>query len=336
MGQQGKNKTSPSDDLLHFQAHAETIYRMAIENADGVPYQRDLITDKYVFVGPGVQALLGIRPEEFTLERLQELTQEHILTDRAEPVERLAYFAAFSRGEIPRYRADLRIHTPDGRTKWISDCAIPLRNGQSGKVVGAVGILLDITDRKQAELKLRESEARYRTLVEQIPAVAYTATLDEPVTTTYASPHIGRLLGYPSTEHQNDPNFWRQWLHPEDRERALAEVARCRASGERVVIEYRMLTRDDRVVWFHDEAEIVRDEAGRPLHFQGVMVEITARKQAEIQNEILGRMATRLAASADVENMIHAVQEGTSQLLAWDAHYFTVRRPGEDDFHTLH
>ena len=140
----------------------------------------------------------------------------------------------------------------------------------------------DITERKQAEKKLYEAEARYRTLVEQIPAITYIAALDEASTTLYVSPQIETILGFSPAEYQANPDMWRERLHPDDRERVLAEVARSHAMGKPLVSDYRMLTRDGHVVWFHDEAALVRNADGRPLFLQGVMLDITERKRIEM------------------------------------------------------
>jgi len=138
-----------------------------------------------------------------------------------------------------------------------------------------------LATRKRAEENLRRSEARYRALVEQIPAVTYTAGLDEASTTTFVSPQIESLIGYTPAEYQNDRDIWRKRLHRDDRERVMAEVARAHAANERLLAEYRMIARDGREVWIHDEAETVYDDEGKPSFLLGVMYNITDRKRAE-------------------------------------------------------
>ncbi|MGB3635393.1 MAG: PAS domain S-box protein [Rubrobacteraceae bacterium] len=144
-----------------------------------------------------------------------------------------------------------------------------------------VAAVRDITERKRAEVKLRESETRYRTLVEQIPAVIYTDDVDETNSAMYRSAHVREILGYEPEDFLSSPDFWQDLLHPDDRERVLAENERTNETGEPFKIEYRMITRDDSVVWVRDEAHLIRDEEGKPKFWQGVFVDITARKQAE-------------------------------------------------------
>ncbi len=139
----------------------------------------------------------------------------------------------------------------------------------------------DITDRRQKDQQLREAEAKYRLLIEQIPAVTYTAALDNSCTTLYISPQVASMLGFTQAEYTAEPDMWQRRLHPEDCERVLAEFTSQFSSCQPIVSEYRMIAKDGRVVWFRDEAVVVRDNAGAPLHLQGVMFDITERKRTQ-------------------------------------------------------
>jgi len=96
---------------------------------------------------------------------------------------------------------------------------------------------------------------------------------------TFVSPQIEALLGYSPEEWMADPSLWFVRLHPDDRERAMADEDRSRGTSS-LSSEYRMVARDGRVVWFRDEASVVVDD-GRALFMQGVMYDITDQKQAE-------------------------------------------------------
>jgi PAS domain S-box-containing protein/putative nucleotidyltransferase with HDIG domain len=141
----------------------------------------------------------------------------------------------------------------------------------------------ELGERKIAEEAMRAAEARYRTLVEQLPVVVYVNPADAVGSTVYVSPQIKDFLGYTQEEWLQDPAFWEKALHPEDRARILAEVDKMRYSSDPFDEEYRMITRDGRVIWVQDQATLLHDPEGHPLLWQGLMADITERKHAEEQ-----------------------------------------------------
>ncbi len=157
----------------------------------------------------------------------------------------------------------------------------PFMREERSLLKAIAGLTGRIAERLQAEEGLRQSELKYRTLVEHIPAITYVAALDPSSTTTYVSPQIEAILGFTPVDYQGDPDIWKKQLHSEDRERVLAEVTQSHATGEPFSSEYRMLTRNGQVVWFRDEAWIVKDTHSKPLFLQGVMLDITERRQTE-------------------------------------------------------
>jgi PAS domain S-box-containing protein len=127
----------------------------------------------------------------------------------------------------------------------------------------------------------QEVELPYRSLVERVPAIVYVDPAGpEPTSPTYVSPFIQTMLGYPPEVATGDAGWWASALHPDDRDRVLAEWSRSDASGEPYAGEYRLLAADGRTVWIRDEAVLLRDRDGTPVHWQGVMVDISAAKAA--------------------------------------------------------
>jgi PAS domain S-box-containing protein len=129
--------------------------------------------------------------------------------------------------------------------------------------------------------QLHRAEARYRALVEQIPAVTFMAPLDGSTSELYVSPQIEELLGFSAQEWLDDPFLWYRQLHPDDQARWTESFAQTCFSGERFRAEFRFLARDGRVVWVHGEAKLVMDENGAPSFLHGVAFDITERKRAE-------------------------------------------------------
>jgi diguanylate cyclase (GGDEF)-like protein/PAS domain S-box-containing protein len=134
---------------------------------------------------------------------------------------------------------------------------------------------------RRATEELSDADARYRAVVEQIPAIVYTDVVDETMSTTYESPQIEELLGISPEEYIADPDLWTKQLHPDDKEEALQSYLQGRTSGGPFSFEYRLLAKDGRVVWFRDSAVVVNDRSGAPAFVHGVMFDITDRKNAE-------------------------------------------------------
>lgn len=135
--------------------------------------------------------------------------------------------------------------------------------------------------RVREQLGRAEAEAKYRTLVEHIPAMTYIAAADDVGALLYQSPQIAAVLGYTADEWLADPKLWLTRLHPDDRERVLAHDAHTNATGQPFSLEYRYIARDGRIIWVRDEAALVRDAAGHPQLWQGVTLDITEHKQLQ-------------------------------------------------------
>jgi PAS domain S-box-containing protein len=129
--------------------------------------------------------------------------------------------------------------------------------------------------------QLPSPDARYRTLVEQIPAVIFMAFLDRGISEAYVSPYIESVLGFSQKEWLDDPVRWYRQIHPEDKERWSFEAAQVLVSGQPLRSVYRVLARDGRVVWFQCEAKVVRNERGRPWFIHGLAIDITELKETQ-------------------------------------------------------
>jgi PAS domain S-box-containing protein len=143
-------------------------------------------------------------------------------------------------------------------------------------------IVRDITERKRAADAQHAAEANYRALVEQIPAITYIDVADGSAHTLFVSPQITAILGVSQEEWmQGDMEFWEKLIHPDDQLRVITAYHKTIETGQSFDEEYRMFARDGRMVWIDDHAVLLENTAGRPRSIQGVMFDITARKEAE-------------------------------------------------------
>lgn len=272
---------------LHERALAATNNGIVIAEAtaDGWPV---------TYVNEAFEQLTGYRAEEVvgrSLSLLQGPETEH------EPVAEMA--AALRDGE--ECWVTLRNYRRDGSPFWNEVFLTPVEDGD-GVVRRYIGVLHDVTARVTSAIELEAAEARYRTLIETIPAVTYVADWDEDRSLRYVSPQIEELLGFPAADWLGPASqLWRERLHPEDAARAIAERRYAHREQRAFDCEYRMIAADGQVVWVWERDTVLRDEQERPHLTQGIITDVTATRIAE----------AALAESEELNRgVVHALEEG--------------------------
>ncbi len=177
--------------------------------------------------------------------------------------------------EHPVSAGEQVVRTKDGRLRIWEFGAAPL-----GVVAGkrlAMTMALDVTERRRAEERLRQSEERLRVLTENSQDIIFRYRLAPRRGFDYVSPAATRLTGYSPEEHLARPDLLLEIAHPDDRA-ALGELL----SGEvPAVLTARFERKDGRLVWLEQRLTAVRDQAGKTVAFDAVARDITERKQAE-------------------------------------------------------
>jgi two-component system, cell cycle sensor histidine kinase and response regulator CckA len=215
------------------------------------------------------------------------------------------------------FRARFPMRRKDG-TIFAAEQTVTLLDPEKGHEGGAVSVLRDVSERKEVEARLRESEERFRQIAEHIDAVFWIHSPQRDVV-EYVSPAYQSVWGYPPEELYEDGLRWREYIHPEDREGVLNAL-----SGQvkgAFAEEYRIIRSDGEVRWIRDRAFPVKNEAGEVYRVIGVAEDITERRALGEQLrhaqrlEGVGRLAGGIA--HDFNNLLTVIR-GQSDLLHMD------------------
>lgn len=173
-----------------------------------------------------------------------------------------------------------RIVYADGGIGWMSINFFIVKDNQ-GRTIRTFGVNQDITERKKAEGALRESEEKHRIINNNMPVVIYAALPDEHSTNIFLSGQAEELTGYSVQEFMDDNMIWEKIIHPDDVVRVSEAVAKHRRNKSILDVEYRIIKKNNQIVWIHDKAKPLLDEKGNIRQIHGMMEDITERRRMQ-------------------------------------------------------
>lgn len=267
-----------------------------------------------IYCNKGFSKITGYEPEDVLGKNCRFLqgpnTDPKTVSQIRECIEKRIPFE----GEILNYKKD-------GTVFWNFLRLYHITN-KDNLVTHMVGFQADITARKQAE-------SQFQTLVEQSPAIIYTAELRQHIGVVYISPQI-KALGFTQEEWVADPNLWLKQIHPEDKTRVLDDIEHASKNNTAFRSEYRLIGRDGSIRWFLDEASDVVDVNGIPYLRQGFMLDITARKNAEDALSsrerylsFLNTITNLIITTGDMDLLVEKLVASLRELLGADDCYMT-------------
>jgi len=274
---------------------------IALVDMDGHPIESN----------PALHRMLGYSAEELG---------QMVFTDFTHPEDAAADWELFEelcRGARDHYHMTKRYIRKDGELV-VGHLTVSLLRNDAGEPEYAIGMVEDVTTREATVEQLRETETKFRALVEQISAITYTwSWRDDRYFVDYASPQIEPILGYTPEEWRADPTGWYDWVHESDRKAVIAENKRCEKSGEPYSMQYRMTRKDGTVIWVEDSWVVVSNDRDDRA-FQGVVFDVTERKRAE----------EKLAESAQLLEAIFRSEPECVKLVARDGTLLQMNAAG--------
>ncbi len=232
--------------------------------------------------------------------------------------------------------ADLEFQVvwPDGQRRWLAARGQPL-HAETGETVLIAGTLEDVTEREAMQEGLRDAEAKYRSLVEQIPAIVYIVKLDRDGNgrTTYISRQVETVLGYTAAEWLADPHLWWKIIHPRYQAAIKAEIDRKDQqpeSRQRIRQEYPVYAKDGRLVWLLNESHTAWGRNGRVRYTDGVLLDVTERRREDERRLALEAAFDALGVGVTVsslEGMITYVNPALLRMHGYAAASELVGRP---------
>jgi PAS domain S-box-containing protein len=254
---------------------SEERLRTLMDNVPGAVYRCGGGPDWSVrFIGDAITAISGYPATDFVDNQVRSFTS--IIHPADWPaVERRAH-EALARREA--FEVEYRIVHRDGSLRWVQDHAQGIY-GEDGELLWIDGVVLDVTERRQTEEALRQSEERFQLAAEAVDALIY--EMDLTRMTVHRSSGLHAVLGFYPQETDEAIEWWLNRIHPDDLPDVIFQSESAYASAQSFDLEYRILHRRGDYVHVWDRGRIVRDRLGRPIRVVGCTVNVTERKRAE-------------------------------------------------------
>ncbi len=277
---------------------AAVMFRSTFEHA-AVGMSNVTTDGRWVMMNDRLCAMLGYTREELLSKTFVNVTHP----DDVEPNRRL--FEASIAGAGDTYSLEKRYIRKDGGVIWGMVTAALVRD-ERGKPSYFISVVQDITNRKRAEAELAES----RRVLEQAQVVGRIGSWAWELgggRRLEWSEEVYRIFGLERAEFGGRVESFERCVHPEDLGRVHAASTAAIAGGPAYSVDHRIVRPDGEVRWVHQEAEVERDGAGRPVRMIGVVQDITERAEAQRLNEGQRRVLEIIASGAPLEKTIGAI-----------------------------
>ncbi|MEB3179776.1 MAG: PAS domain S-box protein [Nostocaceae cyanobacterium] len=252
----------------------EEVFRAIFENA-AIGIAQVGKDGKFIKVNPGFCQILGYSSDELLQMWYQDISHpDDLQLDNR-------YLEQILANQLDAYSLEKRLSRPDGKYAW-TNLTVSVVREESGELKYGIGVIEDISERKQAELDLQLVNQRLQHLLTSTPAVIYSGNPNQNFVATFISDNVKAVFGYEAEELLADGGLWMNLIHPEDRERVMVDLELSLLTEDSYCGEYRYLHKDGSYRWIYDQSRLIHDDDGNPMETVGYCIDITGRKQAEL------------------------------------------------------
>jgi PAS domain S-box-containing protein len=268
------------------------------ETGNLIVWRADARTLRFQFVSSEAEKILGYPVDSW-------IADESFFASHVHPQDNKWVISSMLRAANDRLPVEMeyRMIAQDGKSHWFHNVVrVPKDDDSSSELIG---IMLDISERKEAEEAIRlaneelerrvrertselekaervasQARIRYQELVEGLDAVVWEA-MPSSLAFTYVSSKAEAILGYPPAQWTSNPKFWKNIIHPDDKDRILRLLSQMRPSQSELELEYRVLTASGKILWLSNLIGLTQSANGDGQKLRGIMIDITERKQME-------------------------------------------------------
>ncbi|MFA4867713.1 MAG: PAS domain S-box protein [Pedobacter sp.] len=257
-----------ANELMESELRFKTIFEKAPIGIAEV----DSKTGNFIRVNHKFCSILGYTEEELYQTDFQSITFQDDLTDDFEKMKKM------KSGEIDEFTLLKRYKHKDGHLLWANLTVKSLWN-DVGIQTSHIGIVEDVTERMSAEQEAKHSQLRIASLINTIDGIVWEGRPDN-FEFTFISKKSEQILGYTPEEWLASPTFWADHIYADDRSWVVDYCMMCTKELKSHEFEYRMLNKNGTLVWLRDIVNVISD-GQKPTLLRGIMIDITAHKEAE-------------------------------------------------------
>ncbi|MBV6457154.1 MAG: Sensor histidine kinase RcsC [Fimbriimonadaceae bacterium] len=265
---------------VHALRESEATFRAMFSVSSVGKVQFDPISGRFLRVNNAMCQYLG-----YTEEELLKMTHKEV----SHPDDRIRDEDTLNQlfqGNIPSYETEKRYLRKDGGVVWAHLTVNVIRDEQE-RPWRYTAIIQDISERRKTEETLQESERRLRTLVSNLPGMAYRCRNDKRRSMEFISERVIDMTGYQKSEYESNERSWMESTHPDDVEEVSKGLQEALEDHRPYQLEYRIINRDGNVHWVYEKGEGVYSESGHVVALEGFVLDISERKSVEAERERL-------------------------------------------------